>query len=234
MKGEDNMRNRVLSLLMALCLLTGLFPMAAQAAPRADGDGLTAENPMDVPAEHMVIKNGTYYGISFEWFKEINPEKQPMYFSITLPNTVTTVFDDGFRDSWSSGKENNGAATYYNGSQSTDWARYNVVSIDFSEATSLTKINKQAAMYNTCLSGTLDLSKTKIKTIEKSAFSGCTGLTGVVLPNTLEVLGAADGSSGSVFNGCTNLKFVRAANENDAPPREVTKTILSSSLQAFK
>lgn len=211
------MRNRVLSLLMALCLLTGLFPMAAQAAPRADGDGLTAENPMDVPAKHMVIKNCTYYGISSEWFKEINHEQQPMYFSITLPNTVTTVFDDGFRDSWSSGKENNGAATYYNGSRPTDWAHYNVVSIDFSEATSLTKINKQAAMSNTYLSGTLDLSKTRIETIEKSAFSGCKGLTGVVLPKTLEVLGAADGSSGSVFNGCTNLQFLCTADESSTP-----------------
>lgn len=205
---------------MALCLLTGLFPMAAQAAPRADGDGLTAKNPMDVPADRMVIINGTYYGISFEWFEEINPDQQPMYFSITLPNTVTTVFDDGFRDSWSSGKENNGAATYYNGSRPTDWARYNVVSIDFSEATSLTKINKQAAMHNTYLSGTLDLSKTKIKTIEKSAFSGCTGLTGVVLPKTLEVLGAADGSSGSVFNECTNLQFLCTADESSTPPHQ--------------
>lgn len=61
------------------------------------------------------------------------------------------------------------------------------------------------------ISGVLDLSNTKVEAIEKSAFSGCTGLTGVILPQTLEVLGTSNGSSGSVFNGCTGLEFVRTA-----------------------
>lgn len=152
---------RLLAICLSLCLILGLLPTAAFAAPGADGDGLTADNPMSVPADKMVIKNGTYYGISYEWLKGINPDKQTMYFSITLPATVTTVFDDGFRDAWNSQKESNGAATYYSGSQPTDWAPYYVVSIDFSEATNLTTINKQAAMSNGYLSGVLDLSNTK-------------------------------------------------------------------------
>ena len=58
----------------------------------------------------------------------------------------------------------------------------------FSQATALTTIRYQAAMRCSTLSGVLDLSKTKITTLGRSAFSSCTGLTGVILPDTLEVL----------------------------------------------
>ena len=61
------------------------------------------------------------------------------------------------------------------------------------------------------LSGVLDLSDTKITTLGKSAFRGCTGLTGVILPATLEVLGDSSNGSGSVFSGCKGLQFVRTA-----------------------
>lgn len=200
---------RLLAICLSLCLILGLLPTAAFAAPGADGNGLTADNPMPVPADKMVIKNGTYYGISYEWLKGINPDKQTMYFSITLPATVTAVFDDGFRDAWNSQKESNGAATYYSGSRPTDWAPYYVVSIDFSEATSLTTINKQAAMSNGYLSGVLDLSNTKVETIGKNAFKECSGLTGVILPETLKNIGSDN--AGSVFYGCTGLEYVRTA-----------------------
>ena len=186
---------------------------------------------MNVPTENMVIKNGIYYGISYEWFKEINSEKQTMYFSITLSATVTTVFDDGFRDSWNSQKENNGAATYYSGSRPTAWAHYNVVSIDFSEATSLTTINKQAAMSNSYLSGVLDLSNTQVETIGKNAFKECTGLTGVVLPDTLTTIGSDN--AGSVFYGCTGLEYVRTADGNHDAVFELPETLEYLGNQSF-
>lgn len=203
----------LLSVLLVCAMVLSLLPVSVFATS-SPGSGLTADDPMVVPEEGMVIKSGTYYGISFEWLKGINPEKQTMYFSIVLPATVTIVFDDGFRDSWSSQKESNGVATYYSGSRPTDWAHYNVVSIDFSQATSLTTIKSQAAM-GCAIPGVLDLSKTKVETIEKSAFSGCKDLTGVVLPDTLKVLGTSDGSSGSVFNGCSGLQFVRTASSKE-------------------
>ena len=137
----------------------------------------------------MVIIDGSYYGVSKSWFEQVNPDKATMFFSITVPNNVSTVAANAFRDSYSSEKEKHGAVT-----SNDNLGRYNVVAIDFSQAVSLTTIKSQAAL-RCSLTGVLDLSNTKISTIEKSAFSGCNGLTGVVLPNTLQVLGATDGSS---------------------------------------
>ena len=174
-------------------------------APLTTGPGLSADDPMELPFDAMVIIGGSYYGVDKSWFEHVNPDKADMYFSITLPDSVNTVAANAFRDSYSSEKKRYGAVTEHD-----KLGRYNVVAIDFSEAVSLTTIKSQAAL-RCSLTGVLDLSNTKISTIEKSAFSGCNGLTGVVLPNTLQVLGATDGSSGSVFNGCTGLQFVRTA-----------------------
>lgn len=200
------MKNRLFTIILMLFLSVGILSAAALAAPSAGGAGLSPDNPMVVPAEGMIIKGNTYYGISKAWFEEINPDKATMYFSVKVPDSVTSIIKDGFRDSYTNEKERNGAVTYYD-----DLGRYNMVAIDFSKATSLTTINSQAAMGCSYLSGVLDLSKTKITTLGKSAFSGCTGLTGVILPDTLEVLGAADGTSGSVFKDCTGLEFLRTA-----------------------
>lgn len=222
------MKKRLLAICLALCLIVGLLPTAVLAAPEGDGDGLRAENPMTVPAEEMVIKNGTYYGIKKDWFQTVNPDKKTMYFSISIPDSVTTVASDGFKDSYSSEKRKNGAVTY-----NDDLGRYNVVALDFSKATELTVIKSQAAA-GCALSGILDLSKTKIETLEKSAFSGCTGLTGVILPQTLEVLGTSDGSSGSVFNGCTGLEFVRTADGSETADFELPSGLKVIGKQTFR
>lgn len=174
-------------------------------APLATDTGLSPDDPMELPIEAMIISGGSYYGVSKSWFEQVNPDKATMFFSITVPNNVSTVAANAFRDSYSSEKTRHEAVTEHD-----KLGRYNVVAIDFSQAVSLTTIKSQAAL-RCSLTGVLDLSNTKIRTIEKSAFSGCIGLTGVVLPNTLQVLGATDGSSGSVFNGCTGLQFVRTA-----------------------
>ena len=200
------MKNRLFTIILMLFLSVGILSAAALAAPSAGGTGLTADDPMVVPAEGMLIKGTTYYGISKAWFAEINPDKVTMYFSVKVPGSVTSIIKDGFRDSYTYDKERNGAVTY-----NDNLGRYNMVAIDFSDATSLTTINNQAAMNCSYLSGVLDLSHTKITTLGTSAFSGCTGLTGVILPGTLEVLGAANGKSGSVFKDCTGLEFLRTA-----------------------
>ena len=193
------------------------------------GLGLTEDNPMKVPAEELVIVNGIYYGISKDWFEENNPNKETLFFSIEIPDNVTTIFNDGLKDSWHPDKEKNNAVT-----ANDNLGRYNVVSIDFSKATSLKTINNQAAMGVTSLKGVLDLSNTQVTTIGKSAFSGCTGLTGVILPNTLEVLGTEDGSSGSVFNGCTGLQFVRTANSDENTVFELPVSLKVIGKQTFK
>ena len=99
------------------------------------GTGTSPEDPMSVPEEALVIKNGIYYGISKTWFQEKNPQGATLYFSILIPDNVTTIASDGFRDSYSSDKKNNGAVTY-----NDKLGRYNVVAIDFSKASSLVTI----------------------------------------------------------------------------------------------
>ena len=201
---------------------------APQPLPSNTEDGITPDNPMAVPVEGMVISGGTFYGISKKWFEENNPDKTTLYFSIQIPETVVTIASDGFRDSYSSEKEKYNAVTY-----NDNLGRYNVVSIDFSKATALTTIKSQAAM-GCAISGVLDLSRTKIKTIEKSGFSGCSGLTGVILPSSLEILGSSDGSSGSVFNGCSSLQFVRAEGGDPAANFELPSGLKVIGKQTFK
>lgn len=197
-------------------------------APLATDTGLSADDPMELPIEAMVIIGDSYYGVSKSWFEQVNPDKATMFFSITVPNNVSTVAANAFRDSYSSEKEKHGAVT-----SNDNLGRYNVVAIDFSQAVSLTTIKSQAAL-RCSLTGVLDLSNTKISTIEKSAFSGCNGLTGVVLPNTLQVLGATDGSSGSVFNGCTGLQFVRTAGGDPGAIFQLPDVLKVIGSQTFK
>lgn len=223
------MKNRLFTIILMLFLSVGILSAAALAAPPAVGAGLSPDNPMAVPTEGMIIKGNTYYGISKAWFAEINPDKDTMYFSVKVPGSVTSIIKDGFRDSYTSDKERNGAVTY-----NDNLGRYNMVAIDFSEATNLTTINNQAANGCSYLSGVLDLSKTNITTLGKSAFSGCTGLTGVILPDTLEVLGEADGSAGSVFNGCTGLQFVRTARSDKDAVFELPSNLRVIGKQTFR
>lgn len=223
------MKNRLFTIILMLFLSVGILSAAALAEPSAGGTGLTADDPMVVPAEGMLIKGTTYYGISKTWFEKINPDKATMYFSVKVPGSVTSIIKDGFRDSYTYDKERNGAVTY-----NDNLGRYNMVAIDFSDATSLTTINNQAANGCSYLSGVLDLSKTNITTLGKSAFSGCTGLTGVILPDTLEVLGEADGSAGSVFNGCTGLQFVRTARSDKDAVFELPSNLRVIGKQTFR
>lgn len=222
------MKNRLFTIILMMFLSVGILSAAALAAPTAGGAGLSPDNPMVVPAEGMIIKGNTYYGISKAWFEEINPNKATMYFSVKVPSSVTSIINDGFRDSYTTDKKNNGAVTYID-----NLGRYNMVAIDFSEATNLTTINNQAANGCSYLSGVLDLSNTEITTLGKSAFRDCTGLTGVILPDTLEVLGEADGSAGSVFNGCTGLQFVRTAGGDENAVFELPSNLRVIGKQTF-
>lgn len=165
-----------------------------------------------VPTEGMVIVNGTYHGISKDWYEEYNPSNEVLSISLKIPSNVTAILNDGFRDSWSNAKEDQDVITdrNYDGDKKyTD--KYVVVSIDFSEASNLKTIGEQAALGEP-LTGVLDLSTTKVETIGKSAFSECTGIEGVILPSTLKNIGSE--KSGSVFNGCSGLQFVRVSNSD--------------------
>lgn len=215
----------LLSVLLVCAMVLSLLPVSVFATG-GSGSGLTADDPMVVPENALIIKSGTYYGISKDWFQTQNPNKADMYFSIAIPESVTIIASDAFRDSWSNDKQSNGAVTANDG-----LGGYSVVAIDFSQATSLTTIKSQAAMKCSNLSGVLDLSNTKVETIGKNAFKECTGLTGVILPQTLESIGSD--KAGSVFYGCISLKYVRAVDGAPNAVFELPKTLKYLGNQSF-
>lgn len=148
---------------------------------------------MIVPDEGYAFKDGTIYGISASWFRTtfLKKDMESVYFSIELPTTinnqiVTRIGDNAF-SGYSSEKGNMKDAI---GNLGTDDCKFMIV-------------------------GIVNLANDHLAEIGKQTFNGCTDLTGVILPDTLEVLGTADGKSGSVFNGCTGLEFVRTADSDE-------------------
>ena len=208
------MKNRLFTIILMLFLSVGILSAAALAEPSAGGTGLTADDPMVVPEEALTISGTILKGISQDWLDENKPKDgSTLYLKLVISDSITELGDGykGFR-----------LGTGYS------------LQVDFSTANNLTKINNQAFMYATALHGELDLSHTKITTLGKSAFSGCTGLTGVILPDTLEVLGAADGSAGSVFNGCSGLQYVRTASGSKTADFELPSNLKVIGKQTFR
>lgn len=212
------MKKKIMRFLLMLCLLACAAPLAARAQAPTD--------VLVVPQEGMVIVSGTYYGISKDWFQKNNPDKGTVSVSVTIPSDVTAIANDGLRDSYSSDKKRYGAVTY-----NDNLGRYNLAAVDFSQAVNLKTINNQAAMSCTALTGVLDLSQTKIETLGKSAFSGCTGIEGVILPKTLKSIGSED--AGSVFRSCSGLKFVRTAGGDPQATFELPKQLEVIGRQSF-
>ena len=185
-----------------------------------DTDGI-----IKVPTEGMVITNGVYYGISKDWYTKNNPERKVLSLDLTIPNNVTTIYDNGFRDNWTREKEQKDCITNYDGED-----KYTIINIDFSSAENLTTIGEQAAM-RIPLEGVLDLSNTKVETIGKNAFKECTEITGVILPSTLKNIGST--SAGSVFYSCSGMQFVRTAGKNSEAVFELPDNLEVIGNQSF-
>lgn len=208
------MKNRLFTIILMLFLSVGILSAAALAAPSAGGTGLTADDPMVVPDEALTISGTILEGISQDWLNENKPQDgSTLYLKLVISDSITELGDGykGFRLG----------------------AGYSL-QVDFSAAKKLTKINNQAFMNATALHGVLDLSQTKITTLGKSAFRDCTGLTGVVLPKTLKVLGDSSDGSGSVFSGCTGLQFVRTAGGDENAVFELPSGLKMIGNQTFQ
>lgn len=208
------MKNRLFTIILMLFLSVGILSAAALAAPSAGGAGLSPDDPMVVPEEALTISGTILEGISQDWLDENKPQDgNTFYLKLVISGSITELGDDygGFR-----------LGTGYS------------LQVDFSAAKNLTKINNQAFMKATALHGVLDLSHTKITTLGKSAFRDCTGLTGVILPATLEVLGDSSDGSGSVFSGCTGLQFVRTAGGDKDAVFELPSGLIKIGNQTFQ
>ena len=148
--------------------------------------------PIAVPTEELIFDKGVIKGIDADWLAD-NKDK-PL--SVTIPagidsTPVTTIGENAFR------AKNAGLTNHPQ-----------VAAVDFKNATNLEKIDTQAFQYSPVTS--IDLSKTKVKTIGKFAFGSCTSLETFIFPDTLTSLGNSDGAS--VFTDCKSLKVMRLAN----------------------
>ena len=181
-----------------------------------------ATTVIEVPIEGMVIDSGIFYGISKTWYNTNFPENPVIEISLTIPSDVTTISNDAFRANYTYVKDNKGCITEN---------KFKVVSVDFSNAANLARIESQAAMNCSSLSGVLDLSKTNVEFIGKSAFNGCKNLTGVILPQTVKNIG--DASSGSVFSDCTSLQFIRVAGGNPSANFELPNHLKTIGYRSF-
>lgn len=172
-------------------------------------DAVSAEEVIDVPIEGLTISGGSLKGIDETWLKSEYPNVETPNLRVKIPSGVTEVASNALRGT----------------------SGYHIVSVDFSEAASLKVIRSQAFMYNTYLSGELVLPES-LKTLEKSAFNGCTGLTGITLPSGLETLGTTD--SGSVFNGCSGLLYIKVTDGDPGAVFELPASLKIIGRQSFK
>ena len=149
-----------------------------------------ATTVIEVPIEGMNIVDGVFKGIKDKWYTDNFPEKPKLKISLIIPDSVIIIGENSLRDN----------------------AKFVVVNLNLSNATNLIKIENQAAMNCSSLSGVLDFSNTRLESLGKFAFDECKGLTGIIFPQTLKEIGNTDG--GSVFKDCKNLQFVRVAGGN--------------------
>lgn len=130
-----------------------------------------------------VYENGSYMFNKCASLRSVNVAKGGA-------NNFTTIFSNMFKDC--------------SALESIDFAGMENLNKIGSSAFAVTKDSKTG--YNTSLDGVIDLSGTKVETIEASAFNGQIKIDKIIMPSTLTTLGNATGSS--VFQDCEELATV--------------------------
>lgn len=141
---------------------------------------------------------------------------------------VTKIWLNAFSHRYLNDKDTYGDVSF------TDTS-FHIVSVDFSQATNLTHIYDQAfderVLSTQYLTGVLDLSSTKLVQIDHAVFAN-TKITGVILPDTLEVLG--NSSQGEVFSGCEDMEYIRLKSSGTDIKFELPTTLTTIGKQTFK
>ena len=182
-----------------------LLPAAPVEETGAEENALTA-----VPTEELIFDQGVIKGIDATWLAE-NKDK-PL--SVAIPaemggTPVTSIGQNAFKAK-NAGLENHPQ----------------VAAVDFSNAANLKKIDNQAFQDSPVTS--VDLSNTKVTTIGKFAFGGCTSLKDVILPSTLTELGS------SVFTDCKFVESIRLADSPEGVVFALPEGLTSIGYQCFK
>lgn len=200
----------LLSLTVILSLVPPITAAAADDGIMMVGTGATAAAPYELPEEAFLWESSTnrttLAGINPEWYETNVTDAGVKCISIKIPASTETIRKD-FGGSYATIKGYSTAGTELIPAK-LDCQQ---VLVDFSAATNLKTIERQAFFEVSGLTGVIDLSKTKVEVIEGTAFKK-TAITGVILPTTLKRVGNDNANSSgdaSVFGQCKNLAYIR-------------------------
>ena len=208
------MIKRLLSMLLSLTVILSLVPPITAAAADEDTGVMTAvSTTVEISEDEAFLWDSTtdrktLAGINPEWYKANVTDAGIQSITIKIPASTETIRKD-FGGSYATIKGYSTAGTELIPAK-LDCQQ---VLVDFSAATNLKTIERQAFFEVSGLTGVIDLSKTKVEVIEGTAFKK-TAITGVILPTTLKRVGNDNANSSgdaSVFGQCKNLAYIRVA-----------------------
>ena len=208
------MIKRLLSMLLSLTVILSLVPPITAAAADEDTGVMTAvSTTVEISEDEAFLWDSTtdrktLAGINPEWYKANVTNAGIQSITIKIPASTETIRKD-FGGSYATIKGYSTAGTELIPAK-LDCQQ---VLVDFSAATNLKTIERQAFFEVSGLTGVIDLSKTKVEVIEGTAFKK-TAITGVILPTSLKRVGNDDANNSgdaSVFGQCKNLAYIRVA-----------------------
>lgn len=176
------MIKRLLSMLLSLTVILSLVPPITAAAADEDTGVMTAvSTTVEISEDEAFLWDSTtdrktLAGINPEWYKANVTNAGIQSITIKIPASTETIRKD-FGGSYATIKGYSTAGTELIPAK-LDCQQ---VLVDFSAATNLKTIERQAFFEVSGLTGVIDLSKTKVEVIEGTAFKK-TAITGVILP----------------------------------------------------
>ena len=177
---------RLISLLVAVCMMITMLPLSAVTAFAADTS--SSPDPEEIVGDYKYAYevNGGNATIT-EFLGPVDPTKAPALYDITIPTTL-------------GGCPVTGLGEYSFAAKSDDGSTYDPLCSNIRSVTipqKVTSIGKRA--FYDCKNLTTLVLGEDIKTIGNYAFECCTSLTGVTIPQSVTSIGY------SAFEGCTHL-----------------------------
>ena len=179
---------RLISLLVAVCMMVAMLPFSAVPAFAADTSTVHEANDGEGIYRYAYKENEDGETVTItEFLGPVDPAKAPALYDITIPTTLGGCTVTGLGD-YSFAANSDDGSTY-------DPLCSNIHSVTIPQK--VTSIGKRA--FYDCKNLTTLVLGEDIKTIGNYAFECCTSLTGVTIPQSVTSIGY------SAFEGCTAL-----------------------------
>ena len=178
---------RLISLLVAVCMMITMLPLSAVTAFAADTSSSPAPEEIVGDYKYAYEVNADGNATITEFLGPVDPAKAPALYDITIPTTL-------------GGCPVTGLGEYSFAANSDDGSTYDPLCSNIQSVTipqKVTSIGKRA--FYDCKNLTTLVLGEDIKTIGNYAFECCTSLTGVTIPQSVTSIGY------SAFEGCTAL-----------------------------